>query len=784
MYSTEELIREGYQNIMLKGDSIGVITEDYLKQVSLLLKDPITRFPQAGKKQLEYMKALSVYLESLMRPPFRHMSVGEIGNTLGLKLREEAFWEYYHSCVCIPFKERTTGAGVDCAPLFEQLYLPISAISEKGLKDLIGPCIDPVFDFLLLVFGYSPIIYNFRSFKDTGLETLYSNDGLVNLGFAKPKNYVNTFIRFFIDGDADYDAVYNPKAYFGAIPVSEARIIDYCKLQGIPDNYIHKLIGMMKCSHRFAAIEEEGETRYYLKVQYLNNIYAMVVHILNSAGHPLHKEELANRINSLHKQYPSLVQEVSLESFVLRRKPVICASGKQGNWSLRTWEKLEEGIPRSDTTQVYSLIRDYVSSQYAETGQPVSLDSIRAHITGLGFNYPPRSLQTYVTNSGCKSVRNGNYLPEDSVEEGDTRYWLKKFYLIQQIAAYCILEKKRSCTRGEIVEYIKDETDHPISKRTLDIAIKNRPDVFVLIGKRANQRINLNDSVRTRKDVLVSFPKPEKKKQDYKKTLQEELVNYLMQHGEEKQSTLTTLFGKMIPSHIKSKDSIIRRELSDTSVFQKDLMGNKDTRVTLNPIYLKQIQLSRHVYDSSTGAPTGRASNFSWEGLKEGIIRELVGKNEVTSTLTQTIDTLFLILRWGKDQITINDTFKDIAEDLFTYFSEQTDNKFRRALCKDLLLSMEAYLRAFYKVKYGLELQEEGFGPLRYRFMAEGLLPDKKRQYLNPDEMKVFRLAERINNDRNGDPAHPGEFKSLAENQINRCIHDCLELMVYLAEEL
>ena len=384
MDSIQDLVQLAHQAIHPNGDTVSAFAEDYMRQ----LTDALGRLPEAstrmGKKQKEYIKVLKEYICSYYRPPFEDKTPQVVAIALNLPINEKSFREYYQA-----FKHILT--------------------------------------FVLDTFEYKPIEYAFESFKDTSFERLFCNDGREDLVHYPQKTYVNSFIRFFIDGDADDSKDYSSKSYYGSLPVSEAKVREYCKQKQIPDDYVNKLIGIMKASRRFKSKETDGEIRYALQVQYLINIYAMSVSILYEEGKPLHREELCRRINKLHKQYPSLVDSTSQESFVLRRKPILSASGKKGNWCLRIWENLEEGASRGDTAQAYEIIRSYVTVKHEETGQPVSLDSIEDHMKECGYNYPKRSLQTYVTNSGCKSVRNGNYLPPDADEEGtDTRYWTGK----------------------------------------------------------------------------------------------------------------------------------------------------------------------------------------------------------------------------------------------------------------------------------------------------------------------------------------------------------------------
>lgn len=787
MDNIQDLVQLAHRGVQPTGETVSSFTEDYIRQLTIALEELPERSLTIGKKQKEYCQVLKEYLRLHHCTPIESKSFQEIAYTLGIKVNDKSFLEYYDTFVCVPFKKiHAPHAQGALADTFKQLGSTVAAIHEDELRALIGPCVERIFNFVLELFAYKPIIYDFRAFKDPGFERLYTNDGKEKLIYHPEKTYVNDFFRYFIDGDADYSKDYSPKAYYGSLPVSEAKVVEYCKLKEIPEEDIRKLVAIMKASRRFKTENYDGEIRYALRVQYLLNIYAMSVSILNDVGVPLHKEELCDRINNLHKQYPSLVGETSIESFVLRRKPILSSSGKQGNWCLRIWEGQEGNASRGDTAQVYGLIRSYVSSKYEETGEPVPLDAIMGYMNECGYNYPKRSLRTYVTNSGCRSVRNGNYLPPEATGDMvDMRYWYGKIHIIQRLCAECILEKGPR-SRKELMAYVEEQTHHPVVINTMRRVISLRPDIFTLIGTNFYQKIGLDDSVRTKKDIRVRIPEPEKKPLEYKVALQNDLVGYLLNHGEEMQSTLTTLFRDKVPSHIKEKDSIIRTVLGDKSVFIKTKKAEKDVRITLNPIFVKSHQMNSGK-DVQPAPSSPAAPAFSWEVMKKGILREIVGRNRADEAKSKAVDNVFLIFKGGRKEFEENSTFKGIAEKLFTYTSGWTDNQFRHNFCKDLLTDMEAYLKLFYKLKYGIWLREEkGFGPVRYLFMREGLLPDKGDKdagNLSREEADIYYVADRVNRARNI-ADHPEEFQNLSENQISKDIHDCLVLMVYIARKL
>ena len=267
--------------------------------------------------------------------------------------------------------------------------------------------------------------------------------------------------------------------------------------------------------------------------------------------------------------------------------------------------------------------------------------------------------------------------------------------------------------------------------------------------------------------------------------MRDALIKYLLEHNEGVQKTLVAEFLTLVPNNIKSKDSIIRKVLDDEQVFVKSKIGNKDVRITLQPNFLKN---AAPVKDLGEHSPTVHRDSsylvFTWDSLKNGIIRELIGQKEVDLELSMAVDNVFRIIRGGREEFQDNATFKSICYDLFRYLNGPTSNTFRHNLCHNLLNAMETYLKLFYKQKFGIWLEDKiGFGSLRFFFMEEGLIPDKNARYLPENELKVYLIADRINKARNIED-HPKEFKDLSEKQISTNINDCLTLMVYLAKQL
>ena len=758
----------------LPSDSIAALAEGYLER-TLTNLDMAANDAEIGKVAAKYIAVLKRYVECKYCPGFPDKSFQEIAIEQNIRVRETVFNGYLRDIVFVPF--RTVAGGLsrtEDKELVKELSGVLHAVNGHTLRERIGTCGEKTFQFCLDVFGLEMINYHFESFRDQQLEVLYSNDG-INLSSAAVHSYVNRFFRFFIDGDALKNEPYKPERYYGCIPVSESRILRYCKEQRIPSPETAKLMCIIKCSGRFERETHNDELYYSLKVQYLNNKYAMCVAILFREGQPLHKEVLHSRIQTLHSQYPRLVGDHSLESFVLRgssrAKPILCSASVQGEWKLQIW---------SEQRDILQDIRDYVAEVYNKTKLPVPFEDIVSKMSSLGHTYGERSLRTYVTRSGCISRRGLGYVPQGCT--GDVRFWYGKLYLVQRYAASCLLEKGRAATRKEIMDYITN-CGHPVNVATLDRALRGRPDLFSVLGdSKRNQRIILSELICGKRDVNRVIPEPEKREPDYVKAVRLKMVDYLLSHKEENQKNLTDIFKHDIPDHIQESRSIIRKVLTDEEIFLKRT-DNRTVFVSLQHAYRARLEQARPVVDNAVEIQKEEI-HFSWDGLKEGIMRQIL-KDSVDPSMSNALDNVFRVFRCGETEMPLNSTFNGLIKPLYKYVSSQTSAEERWDLQVKILQFMEAYLREFHTLKYGDPLDDiRGFGPLKIQFQDEGILPDRNRCYLPQDELTLCRIVDSVNTQRNKVVGHPAPLSEQSDRQAIKGIHDCLSVMVYLGKKL
>lgn len=688
----------------------------------------------------------------------------------------KGFAEYVEDWCYGPFKKIA-------AKQFEDTYNLLSgkvhAINKKELVERIGEVkSEKTFQFVLDCFHLMPVKYQFESFRDPELETIYSNDGLRldkrKVDKEKTENYVNTFFRFFIDGDADNKKKYDSEKYYGCIPVQEDRIIAYCKQQLMPEDYIEKLLSIARCSGRFY-VTEDGKLA--LKIQYLNNDKARSVAILFEQRKPLHKEELYERIVKLHKQYPALVNEPSLKSFVLRRKPILCSAGAQGKWMLETW--------KSDHRDVLTVIRDFVSDTYAKTNKPVHIDQIVEHVQSAGFAYGKRSIQTYVNKSGCKGLGDRTYYPADSDQKSEERYFRNRFHIIQRGAAEYLFDNGPS-KRANIIKYIVEQCGHSPNKVTFDRALfEARPDLFLKEGKSVAQVIKLSDKITSKKAIKIEIPEPQKQEPEYLTEIRNAMVEYLINNKEALQKDLVARFENKMPIHLKEKGSPIRALLDDKNVFVKTKTDNNLTRVTLQPVYLDKLKHEgKYPTPEVAPSPQTKEPEFSWEGLKEGIIKTM-SPEKYDEKLSDYVENMFFIMRGGYDEFLPTSNFKDSVEGLFKYVTSQTSFEDRYRLRKEILSMMEAYFKEFYRLKYNDGLEDiQNLGEIKNLFIDMGLLPDKNNNITDAYLRQVAYAVSNIHYKRNTKYGHIKAFSEKSDKQTTSDIHDCLLVMLYLAKKM
>lgn len=681
-------------------------------------------------------------------------------------INRNAFNDFVEEQCFTPFKKRT-------AEQFEEISNLLSKVPAINKKDLLEKIEatgnEKAFQFVVDCFKLKKLDYDFESFRDKDLETLYSNDDIT----FKVQKHVTSFFRFFIDGDAEKSNKYDPEKYYGCIPVSEKRIIAYCKQKSIPQDYIDKLLAIAKCSDRFVVTEDGKLT---LKKQYLLNIYSISAAILFEYGKPLHKETLCERINKLHDQYPILVDECRLESFVLRRKPILCSVGGQGEWGLQIWKK--------DDRDVLTVIREFVADTFAKTQEPVHIDQIVEHILSIGFSYDKKSIKTYVTKAGCKGTGKNTYYPAESDFNAVGRYWNKKTFILQREAAEYILKNGPS-NRKDIFKHITEKFGQSVNYMTLEKALFKSTELFLKEGKLKDQRIKLSDKLTSKKAIKIAFPEPSKQEPEYLVEIRCKMVEYLKKEGKALQTDLVDRFKENMPDYLKEKGGPIRKLLSDKNVFVKTKIGDKQTLVTLNPQFLEKMQLEAPTITVPSSPVVEQ--RFSWDALKEGVIRQMAEK-EYDETLPKYVDNLFLIVKGGYDIFLPNSNFKGLIMQLYKYETAETSQEERKSLRKDMLLMMEAYFDEFYRLQYGKNLKEliveKGLKARVDYLRAFDILPDKYKKQLDNYEWTVYCATNNVWYQRNVVAAHPEAFDTQKDIQSIKDIHDCLVVMLHLAKQL
>ena len=767
-----------HSSIRPEGTTLAEVAHSYLTQVSDVLSSPERNVPGLGVIDTRYMRALKVYVDShYLDEKSQGMDATGISTELGETISGTKLETYLVDCIYSPFK-RLEPADGEVGKIIEFLRGTVLAINREDLNEMTGNASGGLFSFILDTFRLEPINFNLKLLQDKELETLYANDGMVDFGKPSTRRLANSFFRIFIDGNAKDGEPFDPEKYYGAIPISEKQVADLCMKCEIPDEYIPKFLAIMKVSKRFESTEEDGETKYCLKTQYLNNTESIAVSLLYKAGRPLSREMILEKIGALHRKHPALVEERTTLTLRQNRKPIIAKAGQQGYWRLLTGG---DGSGHMSKQDVMDLIRNFVNKTVKETGKPVSLDAICDHLHERGLSYKRRSARTYVTDSGCRTEGRGDlfYPPQSDLDE-PVRFWQGKSHLIQLHCANCILDKGRPCSRRELEDSIREEYGHPIKETTLDYVLNLRQDCFIYSkGLTGRVTVTLADRIKTKTEAKRIFQAEEKSEPEYRAEIRQYLIDYLLENEEESQSELVKMFQDRVPAGIKTKDAIVRLVINrNKDIFVKEKVADKNILVRLNPTYVKTIQrLPKNTVSDTPAIPA-----FSWEGLRSGIIREVSGNNEPDPSLSRVIDRLFFILKDGKEGFYSNETFKEVTENLFTYLNTQTDNSFRVSFCESLHMKMELYYRLFYRITFGEDIQEEGLGAIRYRFMDEGLIPDSRKYLADREELIISKTAEQINSRRNGF-GHPKQFINMSENELSKGIHNCLLLMLHLAKK-
>lgn len=680
----------------------------------------------------------------------------------------KGFAEYVKDWCYGPFKKIA-------AKQFEDTYNLLSgkvhAINKKELVERIGEVnSENTFQFVLDCFHLTTVNYwkcfN-KSFKDTDFEIIYSNDGL---RLDDYKN-VSTFFNFFIYGDADNDKPYDAERYYGCLPVSESRIVAYCKQQLMPKDYIEKLLSIAKCSQRFI-VSEEGYLS--LKRQYLTNAESYAVAILFEHKKPMHKKDILFQIDRLKDMYPALIKKTPKDIHD-ERKPILCQAGGQGILSLEIWKQ--------DYHDKFFIIRDFVANKFSETQEAVPLDQIVAHLESVGLHYPHKSVQTFVTKAGCEG-KGSAYYPADSGLGTNDRFW--KAYILRREAAEYLLDNNRRASRSAIKEHITQKYDHSISAITFENALfESEPCYFIKVGTRPNQKVALSEMIKNKTDIKIAFPEPEKKEADYKVEIRKDIINYLIKKEKALQDDLVKLFYEKTPEHLIDRKGPVRNILKDGTIFLKEKLGDKQIQVTLQPLYIEKLKIEgKYPTPEVAPSPQPKEPEFSWEGLKEGIIKTM-SLEKYDEKLADDVENMFFIMRGGYDDFLPTSNFIESAEQLFKYVAGLTSFEDRLRLRKELLSMMEAYCKEFHRLKYNDGLEDiHNLGEIKTLFIEEGLFPDKNDNIPDAYMRKVAYAVSNIHYKRNNKAAHPKAFSEKNDEQATSDIRACLLVMLHLAKKM
>ena len=204
--------------------------------------------------------------------------------------------------------------------------------------------------------------------------------------------------------------------------------------------------------------------------------------------------------------------------------------------------------------------------------------------------------------------------------------------------------------------------------------------------------------------------------------------------------------------------------------------------MSLQPAYRARLEMERPsvVEDMVLQRAT---TPFSWDALKTGIMKELL-KDSLDNDLSRALDNVFYVFHCGKTEMPLNSIFGRVVNPLFKYVTSETSIEEHRDLQEKILMIMEAFFKEFYLLKYGYSLQDQnGFGEVRYFFQKLGLLPDKDRSYLSPEDLTIARTVEMLNKQRNKVVGHPTALAEQSDKQSVLDIHNCLLIMAYLGKK-
>jgi len=746
--------------------------QDFNEHIKAIIEDLNTRKGEIIKKRK--LNALLAYADAKYNESSDKKTEDEILQILhnyGIKNLDD-YAAFVEEWCYMPFKEAAAKQFEDTINL---LSGKVYAINKKDLINRIGDVkSEKTYQFVLDCFHLTPVKYYFKSFGDSELEIIYSNDGL-RLDDAKAKVIVNMFFRFFIDGDADQKSkTYDSEKYYGCIPIQDSRILAYCKQNSIPQDYIEKLLAIARNSTRFN-VNDKGELS--LKKQYLTNAESFAVAILFEQKKPMHKKDLLSQIGRLKDMYPALIKKTPKDIHD-ERKPILCSAGGQGMSMLQTWKQ--------DNRDKLSIIRDFVAKQFSETQEAVPLDQIVAHLESVGLHYPNKSVQTFVTEAGCEGKGKGciAYYPANSGLGTNDKFW--KAYILRREAAEYLLGNGRQASRKEIKDYIIQKHDHSINVLTFERALfESEPCYFIKVGKGTNQKVALSEKLKNKTDIKKAFPEPEKKEADYIVEIRQCIINYLIKNEKAIQDDLVNWFYEKTPKHLIERKGPVRNIMTDDTIFLKEKLGDKQIQVTLQPRYIEKLKIEGK-YPTQDVAPSlqTKEPEFSWDGLKEGIIITM-SPEKYDEKLADYVEKMFFIMRGGYDVLLPTSNFIESVEQLFKYVSGQTSLKERLRLRKEILSMVEAYCKEFHRLKYNDGLNYiHSLGEILRIFMEKGQLPDINVYISDAYLLEVAKAVSRIRTKRNAKSGHPNAFSEKSDTQTTSDIRDCLLVMLYLAKKL
>lgn len=757
--------------VRLLYDNLGKACDEYMRDAVFIkkvgfLKDMINRLYHPDTQEYSLEEALVSYPDSYKN-----------------------LWKSFPRDYILPFLKKEINNGKLQEPVELDLrYLmgPCHAISDDNIISVCGGN-NKIKRFVIEIFSYTPIDFAvYKSFKDKTLESLYSNDE-INLS----KTEIRLFADFFVSGDGNNYADYDPSKYYGGTPISEDYIKAFLKGKGLSNNSITKLIAIMKISRRFYCEKIDSKDCFCLKTQYLNNTQAYSVAILYKEGKPLHLEEIHSRIVRLEKQFPGLVEAPSLSSMQLRRKPVIDSSGSSGQRRLMIWGKAKS----QHKIDAYNIIRSFVEKEFEKNGEPVSFDSIEKEVQSYNLYYPQKTLRTYCTTV-CTSVRGKGFIPQGA-GDGDKRLWIRRLPELQRIAASNIFESKRGLTYKEIMEKI-NEKGLKVQIQTLKKAIEQLPDVFVK-GKIGIKNVfSLSDTIRKKSDIKAIIPDNEKCEKEEREVVKQKIIHYLFSRPDYRasQKDITIIFEKDLKGPVSSRKALIRRLMDNQEVFVKEKIEKSSERlVSINPLYVERMNYLKQfpqALTEGTNAKDSSETEYDYAALRAEIVkRESKFFEDVISDsiLPSVVDEMIGIMKMDKDEFPASSPFikKELLWKLYRFYCQKTFANEREDLRDSLLMLAECYLKNYSMLVHNKQYDLScGLGAVIYDLASFDDLPPKVDKslttYLSKYDFKISKQVYNVViNDRNSLIGHPGNTIDRSEHKVAEGISACIHTFLHIA---